>query len=195
MKYSKTKKLKNGRILVLRNAEAEDAKEVFDLFMLTHRETDFLLSYPDENCLDVEKEAVFLKEKSDSEKETELLAILDGAVVGSAGIEAIGSVYKLRHRADFGISVAKEYWGMGIGRALTEAAVECAEKAGYTQLELTAVAGNGRAIALYKSAGFEEYGRNPRGFRSRESGYQELVYMRRELDTSDGSAAETAERT
>lgn len=58
---------------------------------------------------------------------------------------------------------------------------ECARKAGYEQLELEAVAENERAIALYKSEGFEEYGHNPKGFLSRYSGFQELVYMRLEL--------------
>ena len=58
-----------------------------------------------------------------------------------------------------------------------EACINCAKEAGYTQLELTAVAENKRAIALYQKAGFVEYGRNPRGFRSRVSGFQEVVYM------------------
>ncbi|MBQ7681453.1 MAG: GNAT family N-acetyltransferase, partial [Oscillibacter sp.] len=54
--------------------------------------------------------------------------------------------------------------------------------AGYAQLELAAVSENARALALYRSAGFVEYGRNPRGFRSRLTGWQELVLMRLELD-------------
>jgi len=36
-------------------------------------------------------------------------------------------------------------------------------------------------VSLYRRAGFEEYGRNPRGYRSADAGYQELVYMRLEL--------------
>ncbi len=44
------------------------------------------------------------------------------------------------------------------------------------------IAENQTALALYKSVGFVEYGRNPRGFRSRFSGWQELVLMRQELD-------------
>lgn len=63
-----------------------------------------------------------------------------------------------------------------------EACVECARSAGYAQLELDVVADNERALALYQSAGFVEYGRNPRGFRSRELGWQELVLMRLELN-------------
>ncbi len=64
---------------------------------------------------------------------------------------------------------------------MTEACIECAENAGCVQLELEAVAENKTALALYRSVGFVEYGRNPKGFRSRVSGWQELVLMRLEL--------------
>lgn len=53
---------------------------------------------------------------------------------------------------------------MGIGRALTMTCIECAKTAGYVQLELNVVSENYRAISLYKSIGFSEYGRNPKGF-------------------------------
>ena len=111
----------------------------------------------------------------------QLLAEVDGAVVGSAGIGCVGRREKTRHRARFGISVDKAYWGLGIGRALTEACIECAKTAGYVQLELEAVAENEHALALYRSVGFAEYGRNPKGFRSRISGWQAVVLMRLEL--------------
>ena len=101
----------------------------------------------------------------------------DGRVVATAGIDAVGTRDKLRHRAEFGVSVLRAYWGLGLGRALTEACIQCAKEAGYEQLELTVVAENERAIALYRKAGFVEFGRNPRGFRSRTSGYQEIVHM------------------
>ncbi|MBQ1840819.1 MAG: GNAT family N-acetyltransferase, partial [Atopobiaceae bacterium] len=87
-----------------------------------------------------------------------------------------------RHRAEFGISVIRECWGLGIGRALTQACVACARRAGYAQLELDVVAENARAIALYRSEGFVEYGRNPKGFRTRDGRWQELVLMRLELN-------------
>lgn len=72
---------------------------------------------------------------------------------------------------------------MGIGQVLMDASIGCARQAGYTQLELEVVADNERAVSLYRRAGFEEYGRNPRGYRSAAEGYQELVYMRQELLT------------
>ena len=181
MKYHEIITLKNGQEALLRNGDAGDGQAVFDVFNKTHAETDFLLSYPDENSFDPKEEAEFLQKKTDSDNEIEIVAVVDGQIVGMAGIEAIGAKYKVRHRADFGISVLKAFWGLGIGKALTAACIRCARDAGYAQLELSAVADNDRAIALYKSAGFVEFGRNPLGFSSRFTGYQELVYMRLEL--------------
>lgn len=180
MRYNKTFTL-NGREVLFRNGEREDGAEVLAVFNRTHAETDYLLSYPDENSLTAESGGEFLRGQADSSNAIELLAIADGKIVGSAGIEAVGGKYKLRHRADFGIAVLKEYWGLGIGRKLTELCIEAARDAGYSQIELQAVAENVRAVEMYKKCGFVEYGRNPRGFNSRESGYQELVYMKLEL--------------
>lgn len=182
MYYCKEIQLKNGIYCLLRNGTETDGKAVFDIFNLTHKETDYLLSYPEENSYSVDQEAAFLKEKTESDDEIEILAEIDGAVIGTAGIGCVSPKEKVRHRAEFGISVAKDFWGLGIGRALTKACIECAKKAGYSQIELDVVAENQAAIALYESEGFVEYGRNPRGFRSRISGWQELVLMRLELD-------------
>lgn len=182
MKYCKTIQLKDGRDCLLRNGEGRDGQAVWDIFCLTHQQTDFLLSYPDENSFTPEEEADFLQKKTDSADEIEILAVLDGRVVGTAGIECLGRKEKVRHRAEFGISVEKRCWGLGIGRALTRACIECAKAAGYAQLELEVVAENVNAISLYKSEGFVEYGRNPKGFRSRLTGWQELVLMRLELE-------------
>ncbi len=181
MKYKQTITLKNGKEAVLRNGEADDGQAVYENFNATHAETGYLLSYPDENSYDPEQEAKFLDEKANSQNEIEIVALVDGKVAGMAGIEAVGAKYKLRHRAEFGISILREYWGLGLGKALTNACIQCAREAGYAQLELNVVAENERAVSLYKSVGFEEFGRNPRGFNSRISGYQELVYMRLEL--------------
>lgn len=177
MKYNQHIALKNGSVALLRNGVESDGSAVFENFQQTHAETDYLLSYPDENNFDAEQEGRFLAQKTASSNEIEIIAFVDGKVAGTAGIEAVGTKHKVRHRAEFGISVLKEYWGLGIGRALTEACIQCAKEAGYAQLELTVVAENARAIALYQKEGFVEYGRNPRGFHSRISGFQEVVSM------------------
>ena len=186
MRYSETIQLKDGRECILRNGTQADGEAVLEVFQLTHGETDFLLSYPDENSFDSQGEGEFLRKMEESDGGIELIAIVDGQVVGSAGFEPVGSKYKVRHRAEFGISVARAFWGLGIGRALTKACIRLAKEAGYTQLELDVVADNRNAVGLYESVGFREYGRNPRGFRSRETGWQELVLMRLELQSLDG---------
>ena len=182
MEYNSTVTLKDGRACILRNGTASDGQALLDIFNLTHTQTDYLLTYPEEHSYTAEDEAELLRRKTDSVDEIELLAELDGKVVGSAGIGSVGRKEKIRHRAEFGISVDKAYWGLGIGRALTEACIASAKKAGYAQLELEVVAENRSAIGLYESAGFVEYGRNPKGFRSRFTGWQEVVLMRLELE-------------
>ena len=181
LKYNKIILLKDGRKYCLRNGTENDAHEVLDVFNLTHAETDYLLTYPDENSFTVEQEGAFLKAKTESSNEIEIVAVVDGKIAGTAGIDAVGNKYKTKHRAEFGIGIAKEFWGLGLGRALTEACIECAKEAGYTQLELDVVSDKASALSLYKKVGFVEYGRNPKGFNSRISGYQELVYMKLDL--------------
>ena len=185
MELNNTVTLKDGRACILRNGTASDGQALLDVFNLTHEQTDFLLTYPEEHRYTAQQEADFLHEKTDSADEIELLAELDGEVVGCAGINCVGRKEKIRHRAEFGISVDKAYWGLGIGRALTEACIECAKKAGYIQLELEVVAENRSAIGLYESVGFVEYGRNPKSFLSRFTGWQEVVLMRLDMDNGE----------
>ncbi len=182
MKYRKTVTLRDGRTCVIRNGTEADARAVLDNFILTHAQTDFLTTYPEETSCTPEQEEEYLRKRADSDREAELVAEIDGQIAGSAGISPVRTAEKTRHRASFGISVDQAWWGLGIGRALTEACIECARKAGYSQLELEVVADNRRALALYKSVGFAEYGRNPRAFRSRVNGWQENILMRLDLE-------------
>ena len=49
MKYEKEIRLKDGRTCLLRSGTAADGQAVLENFNQAHGETDFLLSYPDEN--------------------------------------------------------------------------------------------------------------------------------------------------
>ena len=119
MEYNSTVILKDGRACTLRNGTASDGQALLDVFNLTHEQTDYLLTYPGEHSYTAQQEADFLKEKTDSADEIELLAELDGVIVGSAGIGCVGRREKTRHRAEFGISVDKAYWGLGMTRHRT----------------------------------------------------------------------------
>lgn len=60
----------------------------------------------------------------------------------------------LQHAGQLGMTVAAEYRGQGIGKALLKCAVEYAYKTGLKRLELEVFAGNFAAIALYEQYGF-----------------------------------------
>ena len=182
MLINKTVLLKNGKECLLRNVEPSDAKAFLDYFEKSHGETDYLTTYPDETEHDLTKIAVRLDKAKESPKDIEVLAFIDNRIVGNAGYDMVLEREKTRHRANFGITILKEYWGLGIGTALTTACIEAAKEAGYLQLELETVSGNERAMNLYTKYGFVVYGRNPRGFISRTGKWQELVLMRLELD-------------
>jgi hypothetical protein len=109
MKYTQTIVLKNGKEALIRNADAPDGAAVYENFNQTHAETDYLLSYPDENSYDPEQEAHFLEEKTQSGNEIELVALVDGRVAGTAGIEAVGKKFKLMHSMSNVISVGGCY--------------------------------------------------------------------------------------
>lgn len=177
MKYSKDVILKNGKHCLIRDAVGDDAQEVLNVFLATHEQTDYLSSYRDETTFDAEFEKKFLSDIEDSDEEIYLCAVVDGHIVGTASVFSIG-VNKIKHRAEFGIAIDKDYWGIGIGRALTTACIDFSNSVGYSQLELEVVSDNTGAILLYRKMGFVEFGRNPRGFLSRFQGWQELVSMR-----------------
>ena len=83
MKYHEIVKLKDGRDCVLRSASSADAAAVLGCFLLTHRETDFLLTYPLEMTMTEEQEGEYLRTKEESAGAVELLALVDGKTVGT----------------------------------------------------------------------------------------------------------------
>ena len=105
MIYSKTVTLRDGRLCVLRNGTEPDAQGVLSNFILTHGQTEFLTTYPDETTLTVLQEKEYLKKKTENPREIELVAEVDGVITGTAGIGGVGSAEKTSHRASFGIGI------------------------------------------------------------------------------------------
>ena len=64
MQYHKTITLKDGRTCVLRNGAEQDGQVLLELFNLTHAQTDYLLTYPEESSYTAQREADFLKQKT-----------------------------------------------------------------------------------------------------------------------------------
>jgi RimJ/RimL family protein N-acetyltransferase len=66
------------------------------------------------------------------------------------------------HGGAFGMSVAREYRGSGVGKALLEALIAWAPGAGISRLELQVFENNVAAIHLYERMGFLQEGRRRR---------------------------------
>ena len=161
MRYDRTVLLPGGQSCVIRNPEAEDAGEILSHLIQTSDETPYLARSGGEIKLTHEEEKKFLASLADSPRSLMLAAYLEGALAGNSGFDPAGGYERFRFRAIFGISVKKDFWGIGVGSALMEANISAAREAGYKQLELEVSANNRRAIALYEKYGFQIYGTRP----------------------------------
>jgi ribosomal protein S18 acetylase RimI-like enzyme len=88
-----------------------------------------------------------------------LVAYDDGKVVGLGYWRRYQRQTHRPHADLERVAVAAGHQGRGIGRALTEGLVASARKAGIEVLTLDARGDNDRALALYRTLGFNEYGR------------------------------------
>ena len=106
-------------------------------------------------------------------------AVVNGRVVGNAGVHPINDNPRQKHVCSLGISIANAYQGRGVGRALMNACLDFSDNwANYARVELTVHADNARAIKLYESLGFEHEGQL-RDFSFREGGYVDALIMGR----------------
>ena len=112
-------------------------------------------------------------------RQVTLSAIVNGRVVGNAGVHAVSDSPRQKHVCSLGISIAHAYQGRGVGRALMNACLDYADHwANYSRVQLTVHADNARAIKLYQSLGFVYEGRL-RDFSFREGGYVDAIFMGR----------------
>jgi RimJ/RimL family protein N-acetyltransferase len=86
-----------------------------------------------------------------------------GALVGMTGVVRQYRD-KMRHRGEiWGVYVAPEARGQGVGSRLLEAAIAYVrDDLGLLQLHLEAISSNAEAVRSYERAGFVRYGRMPR---------------------------------
>ena len=110
-----------------------------------------------------------------SDDEIDLVAILDGRLVGHVNVQRERHPVT-RHVASLAIAVAADVRGHGIGGRLMEEAIAWSERAGIEKLVLAVYPHNEAAIALYRRFGFIEEGRLAR--HSRKSyGYEDEILM------------------
>lgn len=109
-----------------------------------------------------------------------LLAESNNKIIGVSDIRMKSRIAS--HIGTFGISMAKDFRGKGIGKKLMQVVIQEAKKnlTGIRILELECFASNPTAPLLYKSCGFKEYGRLPKGL-SRKGEFIDDILMYKEI--------------
>jgi RimJ/RimL family protein N-acetyltransferase len=110
-----------------------------------------------------------------------LIAIANGKHIGNCSVMQLGTNRRYAHRCQIGIALYREFCSRGIGRNMMEATLQKAKEAGYEQAELEVIAGNERAISLYKQLGFQEYGILPDNVKYKDGSYADAVWMMKKL--------------
>ena len=137
-----------------RLVKEEDASAYLEFFRTVVSETDNLAcSAKEAAAMTVEDEQAFIRNTNGSGSFS-IIAVADDGICGSCDIR-IQNRERLRHRAEMGIAVRKEYWGTGVAQHILEEAIAEAKRRGIRIISLTVRTDNKRAIAFYKRNGFE----------------------------------------
>ena len=166
----------NGRKLVLRNAEEDEAEMLLKYLKQVYAETPFLIQEPDEITFTIDDEKKYIKENNDSNSDLLLIGMLDGKHVGNCSLMG-NYVRRLKHRTSLGIVLYLEYTGLGIGRIMIEEACKIAKENGIEQVELEVAANNRNAISLYEKLGFGKVGILPNNMKYADGTYTDVHFM------------------
>ena len=169
--------LKNGKTLILRSAEVQDAREELEMYKKMVRETPYLSRGADDDFPCVEDYAENYEYYLKDDRNCYIVAIYDNKIVGSGHIDYCGNKKRSVHKCDVDLGILKDYWGLGIGWKIMKTLIEVAKKSNFEQVELCVASKNDRAIKMYESFGFERFGIMPRVMKYEDGTYMDMVSM------------------
>lgn len=118
-----------------------------------------MLYEPDERKTTLNQQIGLIRRVAELPNRVIFLALTDdGEAVGYVAVLG-GLARRNSHKADVTIGIAQEFTGQGLGTRLMETVETWAREQGLHKLELTVMADNERAIALYRKMGFRDEGR------------------------------------
>jgi RimJ/RimL family protein N-acetyltransferase len=166
-----------GKPLTIRYIQAGDEQSMTEYINTLSQEKTFILFQGEIITHEFEKEFVEGQlERLEKNETVHLLAFSDDKLIGISAIDMSNRVEK--HVGVFGISLAKEYRGEGVGRILMEQVLEEAEE-NILQLRIVTLgvfANNALARSLYEKLGFVQYGSLPKGIFYKDE-YIDHLYM------------------
>lgn len=146
--------LKNGKTLVVRRAQPEDAEETIRHIQIVAGETENLTFGPGEHKTTVEKQMQYIEWCLTSPNCVFFVATIDGEIVGMINFGG-GNRPRNRHVGEFGITVQQRAWGLGVGRELLQALIDWARETGVVRkINLRVRTDNVAGVKLYEKLGF-----------------------------------------
>ncbi len=143
--------------MFIRTIRPDDADQLVHLKLQLDDETQFMMFEPGERTLTVEGQRKQIERILAHDNQTILVVEHEGQLVGY--LSAIGGGYKRsRHSAYIVVGILQAFAHQGIGTQLFIAMEEWARQHHLHRLELTVMAHNQAALALYKKRGFEMEG-------------------------------------
>lgn len=119
-----------------------------------------------------------------SERESLLVAIVDGRVEGFAWLRRYSPRFGYRFACETSLYVDPEMEGRGLGRLLQKALLNRAQDYGYRHVTAKILAVNPRSLQFHRSFGFEEVGRQ-RGIGEVRGVHHDVVILQLILKPSD----------
>lgn len=150
--------LRDGREITIRKAVRSDALKMVQYVSKIGGESDNLTFGLNEFDITVEKEELIIDSTNSRDNSIMIVAEMDGQIVSMLSLGS-GTRQRTRHVGEFGITVGKPFWGLGIGSAMIEYMLEWARDTHIIRkINLRARIDNKNAISLYKKYGFKEEG-------------------------------------
>lgn len=150
--------LTSGYTLVIREATVVDACNVLDYIENISGESEFLTFGPGEFDVNESDEKEFLWKYKESDHQLCMLGLIDDTIVSILNYSS-GHRPRIRHCGEFGMSVRKQFWGLGIGSLMLDHLIEWAKETDFiVKINLRVRTDNQRAILLYKRKGFVKEG-------------------------------------
>jgi len=172
------------QVWTLRCPTILEAGELSKLRVLIDGETENLYREPGEDVLTTADFEKRIQEDILAERTLFLVAEVEGRLAGFARCEG-KTLNRFKHTAEFGICVAKEFWGLGIGKVLLESILNWADSAGLEKIVLDVMEENKNAIELYKAYGFVEEGLLIKDRKHKDGKYHNTVVMGRFAEKCD----------
>lgn len=142
----------------MREVAVEDAPCVLDYVHAISAESDFLSFGPGEFEITLLEEEEHIRKNLDADNQLFMLGLIEGEIVALLSFSS-GKRPRLRHSGGFGLSVRKQYWGLGIGSVMLETLIQWARDNGIIKkINLRVRTDNLRAIQLYERLGFTKEG-------------------------------------